>query len=507
MRKTALVLSLVAIVSLLAHGQSRISGTWQAEIQPNAFWTVELRSEGTRLTGSVGISGDQVEITDGRIDGNTVSFTVETPDGDRTITFSGTIMGNDIAFTRDVQVRQGGFMGQPGILGVSGPRTFTLTRVPDGQAPKKGRGAPYPSQLTVFDRDGKVVRTLGEPDNYFQPVFSPDGTRLAVALRGDIWTFDIARGTRTRLTATPRAEFSPVWSPDGRYIAYSSFRQSISRLYRTPSDGTGTEELLFENMPGVGMTLNDWSADGRWLVFNSGGVLFTVPVEGDRKPLELAREEFSMTGARFSPDARFLAFRSDESGQWEVVVRAFDGASGFPAEGGKWQVSKGGLGLIQWRRDGRELFYLAADGSLMGADVSTSPTFTAGTPRQLFRVPASFPLIFAPGGRGGISRDGRRVALAVPLPPPRKPVAVAPEILSRVTGTYEMFGSEVRMVLEGNQLVAHAFNERIPLFAQSDTSFFGTMFSAEIDFIKGEQGEVTHFLFYQGGPAVKAVRK
>ena len=260
-------------------------------------------------------------------------------------------------------------------------------------------------------------------------------------------------------------------------------------------------------MPGVGMTLTDWSADGRWLTFGSGGVLFTLPVEGERKPMELAREEFSMTGGRFSPDARFLAFRSDESGQWEVLVRAFDGASGFPPAGGKWQVSNGGLGLIQWRCDGRELFYLGADGGIMAVDVSTSPTFKAGAPRQLFRVPESFPLIFTPGALGGISRDGRRIALAVPVLPPRKAIAVAPEILSKYTGTYELFGSEVRIVLESNQLVARAFNERIPLFAQSETSFFGKMFSAEIDFVKDDNGNVTHLLFYQGGPATKAVRK
>jgi hypothetical protein len=504
MKKTALVISFAVV---LTHAQSRIGGTWQAEVQPNAFWTVELRSEGTKLTGTVGMGGDPVEISDGTIEGNTVSFKVETPDGDRTVTFSGTIMGNDIAFTRDVQVRQGGFMGGPGILGAAGPRTFTLTRVPDGQAPKKGRGASFPNQLTVFDRDGRVVRKLGEPASYFQPKFSPDGTKLAVALRGDIWTFDVARGTRTRLTSTPRGEFSPVWSPDGRYIAYSSFRQSVSRLYRKPSDGTGTEELLFENMPGVGMTLTDWSADGRWLTFTSGGVLFTVSVDGERRAMELAREEFSMTGGRFSPDSRFLAYRSDESGQSEVFVRAFDGASGFPSAGGKWQVSNGGLGMIHWRRDGRELFYLGADGGVMAVDVGTAPSFKAGSPRLLFRVPESFPLIFTPGTLGSVSQDGRRIALAVPVLPPRKAIAVAPEALSKYTGTYELFGSEVRMVLEGNQLVARAFNERIPLFAQSETSFFGKMFSAEIDFVKDENGTVTHLLFYQGGPVTKGVRK
>ncbi|MBI4486922.1 MAG: PD40 domain-containing protein [Acidobacteria bacterium] len=507
MKRGILVISLVAVLPVRPDAQVRLNGIWQAEVQSNGFWTIELRSEGTNLTGAVSMGTDPVEITDGRVEGNIVSFVVETPDGDRTLRFNGTVTGEAIAFTREVQVRQGGFVGLSDIFGVKAPNTFTLTRLRDGERPRTGRGTFFPAQLTIFDRSGKVMRTLGEQDNYFAPVFSPDGTRLVTVLRSDLWIFDVARGTRMRLTATPRFEFAPVWSSDGRYVAYSTFYRNITRLYRRLADGTGTEELLYENMPGVGMNLQDWSADGRWLLFASGGVLFTLPLDGNRHPIELAREEFTMNGARFSPDQRFLAFRSDESGRWEIVVRALDPASGFSPDGGKWQVSQGGLGLAQWRRDGRELLYLASDGRLMAVEVSTTPAFKAGPPRPLFRFPENFPLIFGPGGLGGISHDGQRIAVAVLQPPPRKETVVPLEILSKYAGTYQLFGSEARMMVEGNQLVARMFNERIPLLAQSETSFFSRIFSGEIDFVTGADGAVTHFLFYQGGPAVTAQRK
>jgi len=511
MKRAVLAAGLLWCALAPVRAQSRVAGVWQTEIQPNTFWTIELRVDGARLTGTVA----EVAIVDGAIDGDAISFNVELPDGDRTVTFRGTVGGDEIAFTRDVQFRQGGPQGGAGIFGAAGPRTFTLTRVPAGQAPKTPRGAPWPNQLTVYDRQGRVLQTLGEPDSYTQPALSPDGSRLAVSVRGDIWVFDIARGTRTRVTSTPRGEASPAWSPDGRHVAYRAIDQSIWGLYRKPSDGTGEEELLFQNAPGVAMNLTDWSPDGRLLTFGSGGVMFIVPVDGERKAIELAREEYRMTGGRFSPDSRFLAYWSDETGAGEVFVRQLDARSGFPSGGGKWQVSKGGLGMIYWRRDGRELLYLDAKGEIMAVHVSTTPTFKAGAPRRLFPVPDTFPLEGTPGARGSISRDVERVALAVPMPPPRKRVVVARETLAKYAGAYTaserdaaITGMEVTITLEQDQLVLmQASGERSPLIAQSETSFFFQRASTEVDFVLDEKGAVSHMLVYVGGPPIKMARK
>ncbi len=186
MKKTLLVLPFAFIALVLTHAQSRVAGTWQDEVLSGPalqLWTVELSQDGTSVTGTVAWGGLSTEIDAGTIDGDAVVFTFTSPDGDRTITLTGDVTGDEIAFTRDVEVREGGSPGFPGIGGARGARQFTLRRVPDGQAPAQPRGLPYPRQLTVFNRQGEVVRLVGEPGNFEQQVLSPDGTRMAVVKR------------------------------------------------------------------------------------------------------------------------------------------------------------------------------------------------------------------------------------------------------------------------------------------------------------------------------------
>lgn len=425
--------------------------------------------------------------------------------------------------------------------GISG--TISGTSVSgDGQqflfnvVPKR-RGTPFPRQLTVFDRQGNVVRTLGEahagdrPINaYTQPMLSPDGTQVAAFLNGDIRVFDVTTGRSRRVTSSSglaRYQESPVWSPDGRDIAFFSFRNDWGGLYRKASDGTGSEELLYRHTLGVDIPLTDWSSDGRFLAFSAGGVLWTVPVNGESKAVELMREEFQVFGARFSPDGRFLAYASDESGRNEVYVRPFDPSGGL-LKGEKWQVSKeGGLGLVQWRRDGRELYYLAADGSMMAVDVTTTPTFSAGLQRRLFRVPSTFELegVFERGGtnalecscavagceQGSISRDGQRFVFAVPLPPERTPVALAPAILAQYTGTYaetQRLLLDWVVTLEGDQLmIQRTGREKAPLFAESETRFFLKASNADFEFKRNEKGDVKYLFLYRGGGPTQSIRQ
>ncbi len=291
-----------------------------------------------------------------------------------------------------------------------------------------------PRVLTVFDRQGKVVSTVGEPAIYRNPVFSPDRTRLAVIKSdlenetADLWVLDVATGKSTRITFSPKRELrppqTPVWSPDGSQVAYVALRGGYFGLYRKASNGEGTEELLYQH-PGGTMALTDWSLDGRFLSFSSvndlsGGTLYALPLGGgERKPIEVLRSE-SQVGEtrrlgqpRLSPDSRFLAYVSNQSGKNEVYVRPFDppAVAGATPAAGPWQVSSeggGNTGNTYWRRDGKEMYYVAVDGAVMVVAVSTAPIFTFGTPTLLFRPPVGVDV-----GTANVSRDGERVVIVV----------------------------------------------------------------------------------------------
>ena len=294
--------------------------------------------------------------------------------------------------------------------------------------------------ITIYDREGKVVKTVGAKALYSQPVFSPDAKRIAVvetdlhpestdpfAQTSDIFVYDADTGARTRITTSGNREqaIAPVWSPDGTQLAYLALRSGSQGLYRKPSNGQGSEELLYK-LPGAGYILSDWSLDGKFLNYSSTqlgeSVLYALPLDGEHKPVEVTKSTSTMQAARLSPDSRLLAYRSDESGKFEVFVRSFEPAGGTGA--GKWKISDGGLGMVAWRRDGKELFYYAPDRGIMAVSVSTSPAFEFGKPKLLFKAPDSFPVSGTPGGLASISRDGQRFALVVPPPPRLRQITV-----------------------------------------------------------------------------------
>jgi Tol biopolymer transport system component len=295
----------------------------------------------------------------------------------------------------------------------------------------KGASAPGDtiSQLAVLDRQGKVLRRVGPTGRYGQPALSPDGTRIAVRWfdtfnaggRSDIWVVDIASGKTTPITNDAPPDFNPVWSPDGKQILYVSARAGgYQGIYRKNADGTGEAEFIYRYEPGAPVNLRDISADGKHLLFNSGGVILVVPMAGDaksRKAIELSREEFLVNGGVLSPDARLIAYTSNETESFELYVRPFDAATGVAAGDTKWRVSKEGAGgLMVWRGDGRELYFMDTEPDLkmMAVDFSTSSGVQTGAPRVLFHVPGD-----AQGDLGTtryISRDGQRFVFILPAP-------------------------------------------------------------------------------------------
>ena len=270
-------------------------------------------------------------------------------------------------------------------------------------------------QFTWLDRSGNVSGRVGDPAPYNDLALSPDGTRLA-SFRGDqqadIWLYEFARGVSTRFTFAPSVERYPQWSPDGNRLVFASNRGGHFDLYQKNANGAGEDELLFKSDQDKQPT--SWSRDGRYLLFSSvdpnmGMDIWVLPLDGDRKPVPFLRTEFSEGQAAFSPDGRWAAYTSFESGGPEVYVRPFSspGTAGSSSAGGKWQISKAGGQAPRWRGDGKELFYSTPDGRVMAVEVTANPSFQAGIPQPLFNV--------APNASNlQVTPDGKRFLIAAP---------------------------------------------------------------------------------------------
>jgi Tol biopolymer transport system component len=286
-------------------------------------------------------------------------------------------------------------------------------------------------QLTILDRAGRVVAKVGPPGIYGQPNFSPDGRNIAVMRtdpqkgKFDIWNYEVATGKGIAVTNDNFQTDSPIWSSDGKQIAYVSTRQGYAGIYRKAADGSGEEEQLFRYTPGASITFTDWSRDGKFLTFYTG-VLSLVPLDPnvtplDRKALDWLREDYDVALGRFSPDGRYLAFLSNEgetdASTFQVYVRPFDAskpATYPPGKAIKISNDKDGAQvMIVWRQDGNELIYLTRDGEVMSVDITTTPTFHAGTPKVLFRMDGPFPGYYARGKN--VTGDGQRFVFAMPV--------------------------------------------------------------------------------------------
>ncbi|HTF38520.1 MAG TPA: hypothetical protein VK651_09440, partial [Blastocatellia bacterium] len=197
----------------------------------------------------------------------------------------------------------------------------------------------------------------------------------------DIWLFDLSSGIPSRFTTDPAPDTNPVWSPDGSRIVFSSSREGVRNLYQKVASGGGSEEVLLKSSEEK--VADDWSSDGRLILYETANPktiwdLWVLPMSGDRKPVLFLQTKFTEQQAQFSPDGKWIAYTSDESGAPEVYVRT------FPDSGARWRVSTGGGAQPRWRRDGRELFYIAVDRKLMVLDVKLGATFEASIPQTLF---------------------------------------------------------------------------------------------------------------------------
>jgi serine/threonine protein kinase len=295
--------------------------------------------------------------------------------------------------------------------------------------PNAGLGVALPGmihgQLAWFDRKGEILGKFGDLGSYRTLAISPDGKRVAFD-RADqqnlntrnIWLYEFARRVTIRLTFDSGMDSDPAWFQDSGHIVFDSLRGAGYGLYRSSANHTGEEETLVKSdEPAVPGGL---SPDGRFLLYYSSTSssrrwLLPLGAGKDHKPVLVDSSDFRESSPRISPDGRWIAYSSDESGRNEIYVRPFDtsSATGTPAASGthatgEFVVSKDGGVSPLWRRDGKELFYLSSiGGTAMAVETKTGGTFQAGIPKPLFEVPQG--VLF-----WDVSPDGKRFLMAAP---------------------------------------------------------------------------------------------
>jgi dipeptidyl aminopeptidase/acylaminoacyl peptidase len=274
------------------------------------------------------------------------------------------------------------------------------------------------TQLVWFDRSGRQLSLVGAPGYYRWLNLSPNGAQVLLErfepqkAGNDIWSFDLARETFDRLTSDSSHNNFPLLSPDGKQISFGSNREGFWAIWQKGVNGNDDKEELVFKEEARTILQNDWSNDGKYIVYTKTGEktasdLWLLPLSGDRQPKLYLTTQFDERWGKVSPDGRWLVYQSNESGREEIYVQA------FPEPGRKVIVSKGGGTHPRWRRDGRELYYVAPDDKLMAAPVEPGANFGTGTPVPLFEL-GSY------GRRNNryvydVSADGQKILLLRPL--------------------------------------------------------------------------------------------
>jgi Tol biopolymer transport system component len=282
------------------------------------------------------------------------------------------------------------------------------------------------NQITWLGRDGKplynpdtsgTLTTVAGQGIYTELNLSPNMQSAVIAAGGvarrDIYLLDLARKINSRFTFDPADDRSPVWSYDGQQVVFSSNRDGQGDLYIKTSNGARNEELLYKSTEPK--TANDWSRDGRFLLFTvsdpkTKNDIWYMTMAGERKAMPFLQNPYSEGSAQFSPDGRFVAYLSDESGTPEIYVRS------FPDANGRWQISRGGGVDPRWSGDGKEIIYLST-GRVMAVEVASTPSFTPGIPRVLFEAPIVNAGSSARNPGYSVSADGKSFLVNLPLGP------------------------------------------------------------------------------------------
>jgi eukaryotic-like serine/threonine-protein kinase len=308
-------------------------------------------------------------------------------------------------------------------------------------------GAAAETELVWVDRSGRRLGVAAPRGFYENIALSPDDKRVAFdrgTTSNDVWLLDLQRQIPSRFTFQPPNNNVAVWSPDGQRIAFASSRGAaidtpqnpgassrsaaigtrnpgeVLDIYQRPSNASAPDELLLELKAQPIMFPSDWSRDGRFLTYyrtDSKTQLdeWVLPLFGDRKPFLFLRSEFNESMGQFSPDGKWMAYVSDESGNTQVYVQS------FPEPTGKWQISAGGGVYPRWSPNGKELFYVALDGKLMSVTVRSGTTFEAEAPHVMFATSLS---LVALRQTYSVSSDGQRFLLNTPADTGQAPLTV-----------------------------------------------------------------------------------
>ena len=277
------------------------------------------------------------------------------------------------------------------------------------------------SQVLWFDRKGQQIGVALNPGIYGNVMLSPNGKALAsdttdpASQNTDIWTYDLENRSAKRLTFDPSLDSLAIWSPEGNRIIFASNRDLKFDLYLKDANGAQEEKLVPQDGPD--RFPSDWSRDGKYVLYGRGPDLWSLSFP-ELKSTQFLKASSTLKSGRFSPDGKWVAYSSNESGRWEIYV------SSFPDAKGKWQVSNTGGDQPRWRSDGTELFYLSADSKIMAAPVKTGTNFDAGAPVPLFQANPREMVATSELFSYDVSNDGQKFLINTQLKTEAMPMSV-----------------------------------------------------------------------------------